>query len=51
MLMANMKNFFMFQIINIENKIKQTLTMQGSQVFKIAVNTLDKIVDEALDSE
>ena len=22
--------------------------MQGSQVFKIAVNTLDKIVDEAL---
>jgi 3-oxoacyl-[acyl-carrier-protein] synthase-3 len=35
---------------NIENKIKQTITMQGSQVFKIAVNTLDKIVDEALEA-
>ena len=33
---------------NIENKIQQTIVMQGSQVFKIAVNTLDKIVDEAL---
>jgi 3-oxoacyl-[acyl-carrier-protein] synthase-3 len=30
------------------NKIQQTIEMQGSQVFKIAVNTLDKIVDEAL---
>ena len=35
---------------NIENKIKQTITMQGSQVFKIGVNTLDKIVDEALEA-
>lgn len=35
---------------NIENKIKQTITMQGSQVFKIAVNTLDKIVDEVLEA-
>tara|TARA_B110000003_G_scaffold238333_1_gene243872 strand:- start:17948 stop:18901 length:954 start_codon:yes stop_codon:yes gene_type:complete len=35
---------------NIKNKIKQTITMQGSQVFKIAVNTLDKIVDEALEA-
>ena len=33
---------------NIDNKIQQTIVMQGSQVFKIAVNTLDKIVDEAL---
>ena len=33
---------------NVENKIQQTIEMQGSQVFKIAVNTLDKIVDEAL---
>jgi len=31
-----------------ENKIQQTIEMQGSQVFKIAVNTLDKIVDETL---
>jgi 3-oxoacyl-[acyl-carrier-protein] synthase III len=30
------------------NEIQQTIEMQGSQVFKIAVNTLDKIVDEAL---
>ena len=34
--------------INIGNKIQQTIEMKGSQVFKIAVNTLDKIVDEAL---
>ena len=33
---------------NIDNKIQQTIEMQGSQVFKIAVNTLDKIVDETL---
>ena len=33
---------------NVENKVKQTIEMQGSQVFKIAVNTLDKIVDETL---
>ena len=33
---------------NINNKIQQTIEMEGSQVFKIAVNTLDKIVDEAL---
>ncbi len=33
---------------NVENQIQQTIEMQGSQVFKIAVNTLDKIVDEAL---
>ena len=33
---------------NVENKIQQTIEMQGSQVFKIAVNTLDEIVDEAL---
>ena len=33
---------------NVENKIQQTIEMQGSQVFKIAVNTLDKIVDETL---
>ncbi len=33
---------------NVGNKIQQTIEMQGSQVFKIAVNTLDKIVDEAL---
>ena len=33
---------------NVENKIEQTIEMQGSQVFKIAVNTLDKIVDETL---
>ena len=33
---------------NIGNKIQQTIEMQGSQVFKIAVNTLDKIVDETL---
>ena len=33
---------------NINNKINQTIEMEGSQVFKIAVNTLDKIVDEAL---
>ena len=33
---------------NVENKVKQTIEMQGSQVFKIAVNTLDRIVDEAL---
>ena len=34
--------------INVGNKIQQTIEMKGSQVFKIAVNTLDKIVDEAL---
>ena len=34
--------------VSIENKIQQTIEMKGSQVFKIAVNTLDKIVDEAL---
>ena len=34
--------------VNVENKIQQTIEMKGSQVFKIAVNTLDKIVDEAL---
>jgi len=33
---------------NVGNKIQQTIEMKGSQVFKIAVNTLDKIVDEAL---
>ena len=33
---------------NVANKIEQTIEMKGSQVFKIAVNTLDKIVDEAL---
>jgi len=33
---------------NVENKTQQTIEMQGSQVFKIAVNTLDKIVDETL---
>ena len=33
---------------NVGNKIQQTIEMQGSQVFKIAVNTLDRIVDEAL---
>jgi 3-oxoacyl-[acyl-carrier-protein] synthase-3 len=33
---------------NVENNLQQTIEMQGSQVFKIAVNTLDKIVDEAL---
>ncbi len=33
---------------NIDNKIQQTIEMQGSQVFKIAVNTLDEIVDETL---
>jgi len=33
---------------NVENKVTQTIEMQGSQVFKIAVNTLDKIVDETL---
>ena len=34
--------------INVGNKIQQTIEMKGSQVFKIAVSTLDKIVDEAL---
>ena len=34
--------------VNVENKVQQTIEMKGSQVFKIAVNTLDKIVDEAL---
>ena len=34
--------------INVGNKIQQTIEMKGSQVFKIAVITLDKIVDEAL---
>ena len=33
---------------NVGNKIQQTIEMQGSQVFKIAVNTLDRIVDETL---
>ena len=33
---------------NIGKKIQQTIEMQGSQVFKIAVNTLDEIVDETL---
>ena len=33
---------------NVENKIQQTIEMQGSQAFKIAVHTLDKIVDETL---
>ena len=33
---------------NVGNKIQQTIEMKGSQVFKIAVSTLDKIVDEAL---
>ena len=33
---------------NIDNKIQQTIEMQGSQVFKIAVNTSDEIVDETL---
>ena len=33
---------------NVGKIIQQTIEMQGSQVFKIAVNTLDKIVDEAL---
>ena len=33
---------------SVGNKIQQTIEMQGSQVFKIAVNTLDKIVDETL---
>lgn len=32
----------------IDNKIQETIEMEGSQVFKIAVNTLDKIVDETL---
>ncbi len=33
---------------DIKNKIHEKIEMQGSQVFKIAVNTLDRIVDEAL---
>ena len=34
--------------INLKDNIQQTIEMNGSQVFKIAVNTLDQIVDEAL---
>ena len=33
---------------NVGKIIQQTIEMQGSQVFKIAVNALDKIVEEAL---
>ncbi len=33
---------------NAKDKDQQTIEMNGSQVFKIAVNTLDQIVDEAL---
>ena len=33
---------------NTKDKDQQTIEMNGSQVFKIAVNTLDQIVDEAL---
>jgi len=33
---------------NIKDNTQQTIEMNGSQVFKIAVNTLDQIVDEAL---
>ena len=46
-----MKNFFMFQQKEKKGVLRATIEMRGNQVFKMAVNTLDMIVDETLNAK